>query len=57
MASTISHAQLNAQLAQGTVAPLYVVVGEEDLLRDMALGALKIALLGEGESDYNSDLF
>jgi DNA polymerase III subunit delta len=57
MASTISHAQLNAQLAQGTVAPLYVVVGEEDLLRDMALGALKTALLGEGESDFNCDLF
>ena len=53
----ISHAQLNTQLAQGTVAPLYVVVGEEDLLRDMALGALKSALLGEGESDFNCDLF
>ena len=57
MASAISHAQLNAQLAQGTVAPLYAVVGEEDLLRDMALGALKTALLGEGESDFNCDLF
>jgi DNA polymerase-3 subunit delta len=57
MASAISHAQLNAQLAQGTVAPLYVVVGEEDLLRDMALGALKTALLEEGESDFNCDLF
>ena len=50
MASAISHAQLNAQLAQGTVAPLYVIVGEEDLLRDVAVGALKTALLGEGES-------
>jgi hypothetical protein len=29
MASVLSHAQLNAQLAQGTVAPLYAVVGEE----------------------------
>ena len=57
MASPISHAQLKAQLAQGTVAPLYAVVGEEDLLRDMALGALKSALLGEGESDFNCDLF
>jgi DNA polymerase III subunit delta len=57
VASTISHAQLNAQLAQGTVAPLYAVVGEEDLLRDMALGTLKTALLGEGESDFNCDLF
>lgn len=57
MASAISHVQLNAQLAQGTVAPLYVVVGEEDLLRDVAVGALKTALLGEGESDFNCDLF
>ena len=57
MASTISHAQLNAQLAQKAVAPLYAVVGEEDLLRDMALGALKSVLLGEGESDFNCDLF
>ena len=55
MATAISHAQLNTQLAQGTVAPLYVVAGEEDLLRDMALGALKSALLGEG--DFNCDLF
>jgi hypothetical protein len=29
MASAISHAQLDAQLAQGTVAPLYAVVGEK----------------------------
>ena len=57
MASAISHAQLKAQLAQGTVAPLYVVVGEEDLLRDVALGVLKAAILGEGESDFNCDLF
>ena len=57
MASALSHAQLNAQLAQGTVASLYAVVGEEDLLRDMALDALKSALLGEGERDFNCDLF
>ncbi|HKP00016.1 MAG TPA: DNA polymerase III subunit delta [Nitrospiraceae bacterium] len=57
MGSAISHAQLNAQLSQGTVAPLYAVVGEEDLLRDMALGALKTALLGEEQGDFNCDLF
>ena len=57
MASPISHAQLHALLAQGSIAPLYAVVGEEDLLRDMALDALKSALLGEGESDFNCDLF
>jgi DNA polymerase III subunit delta len=57
MAAAISHAQLNAQLSQGTVAPLYAVVGEEDLLRDMALGVLKTRLLGKEESDFNCDLF
>jgi DNA polymerase III subunit delta len=57
MTAAISHAQLNAQLAQGAVASLYAVVGEEDLLRDMALGALKTALLGEIENDFNCDLF
>ena len=36
MASAISHAQLKALLTQGMVAPFYVVVGEEDLLRDIA---------------------
>ena len=48
MASAISHAQLNAQLAQGTLAPLYAVVGEEDLLRDMGLGALEDCVVGGG---------
>jgi DNA polymerase-3 subunit delta len=53
----ISPAQLDAQLAQGTVAPLYAVIGEEDLLRDQAVESLKTRLLGEGESDFNCDLF
>ena len=57
MATTISHAQLNAQLAQGTVSPLYAVIGEEDLIRDMALDTLKTALLGESENGFNCDLF
>jgi DNA polymerase III subunit delta len=57
MASAISHVQLDAQLAQGTIAPLYAVIGEEDLLRDTALSALKTALVGKDESDFNCDLF
>lgn len=57
MASAISHAQLKTQLAQGTVAPLYAIVGEEDLLRDTVLDVLKAALLGEDEGDFNCDLF
>ena len=50
MASAISHAQLNAQLAQGMVAPLYVVVGEEDLLRDVAVGDRKSTRLNSSHS-------
>lgn len=57
MTTTISNAQLGLQLAQGTVAPLYAIVGEEDLLRDTALAVLKSSLLGEGENDFNCDLF
>jgi DNA polymerase-3 subunit delta len=53
----ISLAQLNTQLAQGTVAPLYAAIGEEDLLRDQTVASLKARLLGEGGSDFNCDLF
>ncbi len=57
MASAVSHAQLHQILAQGTVAPLYLVVGEEDLLRDQALNTLKAALLGSEGNEFNCDLF
>lgn len=57
MASAVSHVQLHQQLAQGTVAPLYLVIGEEDLLRDQALSTLKAALLGNGGDEFNCDLF
>lgn len=57
MASAVSHAQLHQLLAQGTVAPLYLVVGEEDLLRDQTLSTLKAALLGGEGDEFNCDLF
>lgn len=57
MAAAISQLQLNALLAQGRVASLYVVLGEEDLLRDAAVCALRTALLDADKSDFNCDLF
>lgn len=57
MPQTVSCAQLATQLAQGTVASIYLLVGEEDLLRDTALAQLKQSLLGDGGDDFNCDLF
>jgi DNA polymerase III subunit delta len=57
MPSTITYIQLQASLKQGVCAPLYLVVGEDDLLRDTALAALKAAVLGEGGDTFNSDIF
>lgn len=57
MASAVSHVQLHQQLTQGTVSPFYLVVGEEDLLRDQALSILKAALLGNEGNEFNCDLF
>ncbi|MDX2251965.1 MAG: DNA polymerase III subunit delta [Nitrospira sp.] len=56
MASTVSPFQLEAALNQGTPSPLYLVVGEEDLLRDHALAVLKARILGDG-GEFNYDLF
>lgn len=57
MSQALSVAQLTQQLAQGAVASLYVVVGEEDLLRDSALSRLKRAVLGAEDNDFNCDVF
>src|SRR4029453_5083606 len=38
-------------------APLYAVIGEEDLLRDAALEHIKQAVLGQDGGDFNSHLF
>lgn len=48
--------QLEAALKQQTPAPLYLVVGEEDFLRDHALAVLKTVVLGD-EGGFNYDLF
>lgn len=57
MPSTVTQAQLQASLKQGVVAPLYLVVGEEDLLRDTALATLKAAVCGEDGDNFTCDVF
>jgi len=57
MPQSVSPSQLTIQLSQGVVAPVYLLVGEEDLLRDAALSQLKQSLLSEGGADFNCDLF
>lgn len=56
MGTAVNPTQLLSALKQGPPAPMYLVVGEEDLLRDEAVAALKAALLGEG-GEFNFDLF
>jgi len=56
MGTALSPLQLQAVLKQQPPAPVYLVVGEEDLLRDEAVVTLKDALLGEG-GDFNFDVF
>lgn len=56
MGSSITALQLESVLKQQAAAPVYLIVGEEDLLRDRAVAALKEAVLGES-GDFNYDLF
>jgi len=42
----VTSAELEAELAQGRLRPAYLLVGEEALLRDDALAALRRAVLG-----------
>src|SRR5678815_87938 len=45
------------RLKKDAVAPLYALIGEEDLLRDAGLTLIKQAVLGGEGNDFNSDLF
>lgn len=56
MGTAVSPLQLQSALKQQPPAPVYLVAGEEDLLRDEAVTTLKAALLGEG-GDFNFDVF
>jgi DNA polymerase III subunit delta len=57
MPQTITIAQLAAQLKKESIAPLYALIGEEDLLRDAGLALIKQAVLGTEDNDFNSDVF
>ena len=56
MATALSSLQLESALKQNPLGPLYLIVGEEDLLRDAALGMLRTAVLGVG-GDFNYEVF
>ena len=56
MPSTLTPYQLETTLAKQVPGPLYLVVGEEDLLRDHALAVLKAKALVDG-GEFNYDLF
>lgn len=57
MASSLSALQFDAALKQQPPAPLYLIMGEEDLLRDGALASLRGAVFGNGGEDFNLDQF
>jgi DNA polymerase-3 subunit delta len=47
--------ELRAELARGTLRPVYLLIGEEALSRDDALAALREAVLAGGPADFNLD--
>ncbi|MDF0667777.1 MAG: DNA polymerase III subunit delta [Nitrospira sp.] len=57
MASAVNYVQLESTLKQGGAGSLYLVVGEEDLLRDSALAAIKRAAIGSEGDEFNYELF
>ena len=57
MAATMSLVQLESALTQQGPGSLYLVVGEEDLLRDSALAAIKRAAFGGEGDEFNCELF
>jgi DNA polymerase-3 subunit delta len=58
MGSIVKSLELAGKTAKHPPAPLYVVVGAEDYLRDHAVAVLRTAILGEGqEAGFNCDVF
>ena len=47
--------ELREELASGPIRPAYLLLGEEALLRDDAVAALRDAVLSEGARDFNFD--
>ena len=48
-------ADLRAELRAGKVSPAYLIVGDETLLRDDAVAAIREAVLPEGAGDFDED--
>jgi DNA polymerase-3 subunit delta len=58
MVQSIASVELPEVLRRSGVSTLYAVVGEEDYLRDRAVAALRIAVLGgEAPTGFNDDVF
>ena len=57
MASTLNHLQLESSLKLQGPGCLYLVVGEEDLLRDTAVSTLTQAVLGVDGDAFNCEQF
>jgi DNA polymerase-3 subunit delta len=53
----VTPAEAVAQARKGALLPLYLVVGEERLLRDEVVGALRTAALAGGVAAFNEDKF
>jgi len=47
--------ELGAELGAGRIRPAYLLAGDEPLLRDDALAALRAAVLAGGPADFNLD--
>src|SRR5574338_827328 len=58
MGLLIKSLELESKTQTHSPAPVYAVIGEEDYLRDHAVGILKRAVLGEGQdAGFNCDVF
>ena len=49
--------ELQVELASGTLRPAYLVAGEETVLRDDAVAAIRSAVLSDGPADFNLSRF
>ena len=47
--------ELREELARGELRPAYLLLGEEALLREESLAALRAAVLGQGPADFDLD--
>jgi DNA polymerase-3 subunit delta len=53
----IGLSELTRQLSAGTIAPIYLVIGEESFLREAAVAAIHSTVLGpHGDEGFNYDL-